>query len=130
MQLGLRVGVGFDCDLQNDDTYGYCWFEDKYLEYLRVNHQGLLEGVEVDGVQVPVLPPAVEAIEQKSDRKLEMMEMKVQISNLKIEIRNLKLEIKELKNGGLNKAFVLGNALVVVVMLNLFVTLLVAAVWK
>jgi hypothetical protein len=86
--------------------------------------------VEVDGVQVPVLPPAVEAIEQKSDRKLEMMEMKVQISNLKVEIRNLKLEIKELKNGGLNKAFVLGNALVVVVMLNLFVTLLVAAVWK
>ena len=59
-----------------------------------------------------------------------MMDLKVQISDLMVDILKLKQEIKELKNGGLNKAFSLGNALVAVVMLNLFVSLLIAAVWK
>ena len=56
--------------------------------------------------------------------------MKVQIAYLKVDIANLKLEIKDLKNGGLGKPFDVGNALVALVMLNLFVTILVATIWK
>jgi hypothetical protein len=116
--------------LQNDDTCGNYWFEDQYLAYLRANHPDKLRDVEVEGVQGRFVAPVVEGIEQKSDTKIGMMDLKVQISGLKVDILQLKQEIKELKNGGLNKAFSLGNALVVVVMLNLFVSLLVAAVWK
>ena len=54
--------------------------------------------------------------------------MKVQIAYLKVDIANLKLEIKDLKNGGLGKPFDIGNALVALVMLNLFVTILVTAI--
>ena len=120
--------------MQNDDTCGEYWFENEYLEYLRKNHLALLEGVEVDFVQPIVVAPAVlgapAGTEQNSDRMVEMLDMKIQIANLKVDIANLKLEIKDLKNGGLGKPFDVGNALVALVMLNLLVTILVAAIWK
>ena len=122
--------------MQNDDTCGEYWFENEYLEYLRKNHLALLDGVEVDGVQpAAVAPtvlgaPAVEGTEQNSGRLLEMLDIKVQIADLKADIANLKLEIKNLKNGGLSKPFVVSYALVAMVMLNIFVTILVAAIWK
>jgi len=122
------VGWGFDCQLQNDDTCANYWFEDQYLAYLRANHPDKLRDVEVEGVQGPFVAPAVQGIEQKSDTKIGMMDLKVQIIDLKVDILKLEQKMKELKNGGLNKAFSLGNALVAVVMLNLFVSLLVAAV--
>jgi hypothetical protein len=56
--------------------------------------------------------------------------MKVQITDLEVDIANLKLEIKYLKNGGFGKPFDVGNALVALVMLNLFVTILVTSIWK
>ena len=124
------MGWGFDCQLQNDDTCANYWFEDQYLAYLRANHPDKLRDVEVEGVQGPFVAPAVQGIEQKSDTKIGMMDLKVQIIDLKVDILKLEQKMKELKNGGLNKAFSLGNALVAVVMLNLFVSLLVAAVWK
>ena len=117
------MGWGFDCQLQNDDTCANYWFEDQYLAYLRANHPNKLRDVEVEGVQGPFVAPVVQGIEQKSDTKIGMMD-------LKVDILKLEQEMKELKNGGLNRAFSLGNALVAVVMLNLFVSLLVAAVWK
>jgi hypothetical protein len=63
---------------------------------------------------------------------VEMLDMKVQIAGLKVDITNLKLEFKDFKNGGLGKPFVVkvDIALVALVMLNLFVTILVAAIWK
>ncbi|CAD6338469.1 unnamed protein product [Miscanthus lutarioriparius] len=115
---------------KNDDTCANYWFEDQYLAYLRANHLDKLRDMEVEGVHGPFVAPAVQGIEQKSDTKIGMMDLKVQIIELKVDILKLEQEIKELKNGGLNKAFSLGNALVDVVMLNLFVSLLVAAVWK
>ena len=82
----------------------------------------------MEGVQGPFIAPAVQGIEQKSDTKIGMMDLKVQISDSKVDILQLKQEMKELKSGGLNKAFSLGNALVDVVMLNLFVSILVVVV--
>ena len=120
--------------MQNDDTCKEYWFEDQYLDYLRVDHPNLLEGVEVDFIQPTAVAPAVlgdpVSIEQNSDRMVEMLDMKVQRADLKVDIANLKLEIKDLKNGGLGKPFDVGNALVALVMLNVFVTILVAAIWK
>ena len=124
------MGWGFDCQLQNDDTCANYWFEDQYLAYLRANHPDKLRDMEVEGVRGPFVAPAVQGIEQKSDTKIGMMDLKVQIIDLKVDILKLEQEMKELKNGGLTKDFSLGNTLVAVVMLNLFVNLLVAAVWK
>jgi hypothetical protein len=96
----------------------------------------MLEGVEVDGVQPAALAPAVlgapASTEQNNERMVKMLDMKVHIANLKVDIANLKLEFKDLKNGGLGKPFVMkvDIALVALVMLNLFVTILVAAIWK
>ena len=123
------MGWGFDCQLQNDDTCGNYWFEDQYLAYLRTNHPDKLRDVEVEGVQGPFVAPAIQGMSQEVP-KIGMMDLKVQIIDLKVDILKLEQEMKELKNGGLNKAFSLGNALVAVVMLNLFVSLLVVAVWK
>jgi len=116
------VGWGFDCQLQNDDTCANYWFEDQYLAYLRANHPDKLRDVEVKRVHGPFVDPTVQGMSQEVP--------KIGTMDLKVDILKLEQEMKELKNGGLNKAFSLGNALVVVVMLNLFVSLLVAAVWK
>ena len=115
--------------MQNDDTCANYWFEDQYLAYLRANHPDKLRDVEVEGVQGPFVAPTVQGMSQEVP-KIGMMDLKVQIIDLKVDILKLEQEMKELKNGGLNKAFSLGNALVAVVMLNLFVSLLLAAVWK
>jgi flagellar motor switch/type III secretory pathway protein FliN len=122
--------------LQNDDTCNEYWFEDEYLAYLRANHPNLLEGVQVDGVQPAALAPAVlgapASTQQNSERMVEMLDIKVQIADLKVDIANLKLKIKDLKNGGLGQPLVVkvDIALVALVMLNLFVTILVATIWK
>ena len=121
------MGWGFDCQLQNDDTCANYWFEDQYLAYLRTNHLDKLRDVEVEGVHGPFVAPAVQGMSQEVP-KIGMMDLKVQISDSKVDILQLKQEMKELKSGGLNKAFSLGNALVDVVMLNLFVSILVVVV--
>ena len=77
---------GFDCQLQNDDTCANHWFEDQYLAYLRANHLDKLRDVEVEGVQGPFVAPVVQRIEQKSDTKIGMMDLKVQIIDLKVDI--------------------------------------------
>jgi len=78
----------------------------------------------VDFVQPTAVAPAIlgapTGTEQNSDRMVEMLDMKVQRADLKVDIANLKLEIKDLKNGGLGKPFGVGDALVALVMLNLF----------
>ena len=88
----------------------------------------------MDFIQPIVVAPAVlgdpVSTEQNSDKMVEMLDMKVQRADLKVDIANLKLEIKDLKNGELGKPFDIGDALVALVMLNLFVTILVATIWK